>query len=100
MSESDVGDNSDENAFNDDDWIKVAVCEVQEEDGRWRRCSILELKTSNSNHVSSDVCLYFGENECEGLPPNTYKLQVDKNFRVNLTDSDNDKIHIRHLINI
>ena len=99
QSQSDIEDNSDSNSFNDDDWIKVAVCEVQEEDGRWRQCTILELKTSNRHPTLSNVCLYFGNNEYEGLPPNTYRLQIDNNSRMNLYDSDNDKIHTRNIVN-
>ena len=80
-------------SFNDADWIKEAVCEVEESDGVWRRCEIFSLKVSD--RPGSEVCIYFGDEEYEGLPPNTYTLVKGSSV---LYDSDNDQINVRNLI--
>ena len=58
--------------FNDDDWDKFAVCKVQEDDDTWTRYILFALKSVRDPSFS--VCLYFGTDEYEGLPLNTYIL--------------------------
>ena len=86
-------DNTNDLSFDDDEWDKLVVCEVEEDNGVWKRCTIFSLKSSH--HSGSEVCLYFGNDEYEGLPPDTYTL--DKNRNV-LYDSENDKINIRNVV--
>ena len=68
----------------------LAKCNV-EDNGEWRECTIYTLKSSSEPGV--DVCLYFGDEEYEGLCPNTYSLIKDGH----LYDADNDEIPIRNL---
>ena len=82
--------NQDVNIFHDTNWCKFAVCEVLEEDGEWRRCTLYNLKSSESV-----VCVFFGDNEYEGLPPHSYS--VNRNTNV-LRDSDGDEVTTRRLI--
>ena len=79
--------------FNDSDWSVYGTCEVQEEDGTWRRATLFNL-ISRTAVPGGHICLYFGDEEYEGLPPNTYTL--DSNNR--LFDSDHDEIKIRYLV--
>ena len=67
---------------------------MKEDNGRWNRVTLSALKSTID--PSSDVCLYFGTDEYEGLPPNTYTLDI-MNTQI-LYDSDHDKIEIRNLI--
>ena len=69
----------------------LAKCHV-EDNGKWRECTIYTFRSSSE--PGSDVCLYFGGEEYEGLPPNTYSLNKDGH----LYDSENDEIPIRDLI--
>ena len=68
----------------------LAKCHA-EDNGEWCECTIYTLKSSQSG---SEVCLYFGGEEYEGLPPNTYSLSKDDH----LYDAENDEIPIRSLV--
>ena len=81
--------------FHAGDWIKEAVCEVEEVDGVWRHCEIFSLKVSD--RPGSEVCIYFGDDVYEGLPPNTYTLDKVSSL---LYDSDGDQINIRNIIHM
>ena len=77
--------------FDDDEWDVLVKCHV-EENGEWCESTIYTLRSSSE--PGSDVCLYFGGEEYEGLPPNTYSLIKDDH----LYDSENDEVPIRNLI--
>lgn len=76
----------------DDEWVKLALCEVQEEDDTWKRCKILGWK--ENKNPSDRVCLWFGGTEYEGLPEGSYKLDLESG---RLKDCDGDDIMLRNL---
>lgn len=67
---------------------------MQGQDNILRQCKLYSWKLSKSQ-PGSDVCIYFEDDEYEGLPPHTYS--IDKNSNV-LRDSDDEEITIRYLI--
>ena len=74
-------DDNDDNCFDDDLWDVFGKCQVQESEGEWCDCTIFTLKSSKSA-PGSDVCLYFGGDEYEGLVPDTYSMDKDDNFMI------------------
>ena len=61
-------------------------------DGVWRRATLYNLISRTTDPGGGDICLYFGDEEYEGLPPHTYDLDNNRLF-----DSDHDEIKIRNL---
>ena len=85
--------------YNEAAWYKIGQCEVFDRgyddwfpDPRWRKCELLAWRYEGNLSLEYEpglhICIKFGEEEYEGLPPEMYTLDVRNNTLNNAFDNN------------
>ena len=91
--------------FKVEEWFKVATCEVFDhgydtclDNAKWRACELLEWKYEGNLSLECEpgqhLCVKFGDEEYEGLPPEMYSMNEDKHI---LQNGFGDELKLRKL---